>query len=139
MSLLLASPYPQVLLLLTPPCPHRCPHCYLLHIPKDALIVNLSLSPQAEKRQREHEAEERHESMMSQWKMWQQRIAQQHEFDDLMYKFHEQKHMYMYLVTMEVLKFCKCTDFTQELGRYFMHDVSSGEGGRGERLVFRFI
>ena len=80
---------------------------------------------QYEKREREKEAEERHESMMAQWKMWQMRLSQQHEFDDLMHKFAEMKHAYMYHVTMEVLKFCRCTDFTQELGRYFMHEVKT--------------
>jgi len=67
------------------------------------------------------EIEERRESMMAQWKMWQMRLSQQHEFDNLMGKFEEMKHHYMFAVTMEFLKFCKCSDFTEELQRYFMH------------------
>jgi len=67
------------------------------------------------------EAAERQHSMMAQWKMWQMRLSQQHEFDNLMYQFSEQKHGYMFAVTMEFLKFCKCSDFTDELQRYFMH------------------
>merc|ERR1712241_1406202 len=38
------------------------------------------------------EIEERRESMMAQWKMWQMRLSQQHEFDNLMGKFEEMKH-----------------------------------------------
>jgi len=73
-------------------------------------------------RERQHkEAEERHESMMAQWKMWQMRLNQQHEFENLMAHFTEMKHGYMFAVTMELLKFCKCSDFTEDLQRYFMH------------------
>lgn len=67
------------------------------------------------------EASERHESMMAQWKMWQMRLNQQHEFENLMEKFTEMKHGYMFALTMEFLKFCKCSDFTEDLQRYFMH------------------
>lgn len=76
---------------------------------------------EVEKERHNKEAKERHESMMAQWKMWQMRLNQQHEFDNLMEKFTEQKHGYMFAVTMEFLKFCKCSDFTDELQRYFMH------------------
>ncbi|GFN96450.1 hypothetical protein PoB_002295600 [Plakobranchus ocellatus] len=77
---------------------------------------------EAEKKRHEREAAERHESMMAQWKMWQMKISQQHEFEDMTYKFMEQKHAYMYMVTTQFLQFCKCSDFTEELGRYFVHD-----------------
>lgn len=81
-------------------------------------------------RERQHkEAEERHESMMAQWKMWQMRLNQQHEFENLMMKFTEMKHHYMFGVTMELLKFCKCSDFTEDLQRYFMHGDQAYEGG----------
>lgn len=75
------------------------------------------------------EAAERHESMMAQWKMWQMRLSQQHEFDNLIGKFTEMKHGYMFAVTMEFLKFCKCSDFTDELQRYFMHGDMHYESG----------
>merc|ERR1712168_96991 len=81
-------------------------------------------------RERQHkEAAERHESMMAQWKMWQMRLNQQHEFDNLMGKFTELKHGYMFAITMEFLKFCKCSDFTDELQRYFMHGDLHWEDG----------
>jgi len=34
----------------------------------------------------------------------------------------EMKHTYAYMVTCEFLKFCKCSDFTEDLEKYFMHD-----------------
>jgi len=77
---------------------------------------------QMEKERVRHEAEERHESMMAQWKMWQKRLEMQHEFDGLAYAMMEMKHKYMYMVTMEFLKFCKCSDWSNELARYFQHD-----------------
>jgi len=84
---------------------------------------------EAEKEKAEKESHERHESMMAQWKMWQMRLDQQHEFDNLMGKFAEMKHHYMFAVTMEFLKFCKCSDFTDDLQRYFMHGSQKYEGG----------
>lgn len=84
---------------------------------------------EAEKARVHKEIEERRESMMAQWKMWQMRLSQQHEFDNLMDKFAEMKHHYMFAVTMEFLKFCKCTDFTEELHRYFIHGDMKYEGG----------
>lgn len=80
---------------------------------------------EAERKAHEQEAAERHESMMSQWKMWQMKITQMHTFDDLTYTFAESKHHYMFLVMTEFLKFCKCSDYTEEFERYFMHDGSS--------------
>lgn len=77
---------------------------------------------ETERKAHEREAAERHESMMAQWKQWQMKISQMHTFDDLTYKFAEQKHTYMYTVMTEFLKFCKCSDFTEELSRYFMHE-----------------
>lgn len=84
---------------------------------------------ETEKTRVHKEIEERRESMMAQWKMWQMRLGQQHEFDNLMEKFAEMKHTYMFAVTMEFLKFCKCSDFTEELQRYFLHGDMKYEGG----------
>jgi len=84
---------------------------------------------EVEREQHAKEASERKESMMAQWKMWQMRLNQQHEFDNLMGVFTELKHGYMFAVTMEFLKFCKCSDFTDELQRYFMHGDMSYQGG----------
>merc|ERR1712130_988811 len=33
-----------------------------------------------------------------------------------------QKHKYYYMVTFEFLKFCRCSDFTAEIERFFMHE-----------------
>jgi len=77
---------------------------------------------QAEKERVEKEAHERQESMMYQWKMWQQKLENMHEFEGLGYEIMEMKHKYMYLVTCEFLRFCKCSDFTESLERYFQHD-----------------
>merc|ERR1712141_845653 len=82
-----------------------------------------------EKARVEKEIEERRESMQAQWKMWQMRLSQQHEFDSLLDKFAEMKHHYMFAVTMEFLKFCKCSDFTDDLQRYFMHGDQKYHGG----------
>jgi hypothetical protein len=81
-----------------------------------------------EKERIKHEAEERQESMMAQWKMWQQKLENMHEFEGLGYEIMEMKHKYMYLVTMEFLRFCKCSDFTETLARYFQHDGLSYNG-----------
>jgi len=77
---------------------------------------------QMEKERVQHEAEERHESMMAQWKQWQKKLQMQHEFDGLGHAIIEMKHKYMYLVTMEFLKFCRCSDWSNELAHYFQHD-----------------
>lgn len=82
-----------------------------------------------EKARVQKEIEERRESMQAQWKMWQMRLSQQHEFDSLLDKFAEMKHYYMFAVTMEFLKFCKCSDFTEDLQRYFMHGDQKYEAG----------
>lgn len=84
---------------------------------------------EAEHMKQAKEAEERKQSMMSQWKMWDMRLNQQHEFENMMEKFTEMKHSYMFAVTMEFLKFCKCSDFTDDLQRYFMHGDMHYEGG----------
>jgi len=77
---------------------------------------------ESEKEKHEKEAHERQENMMAQWRMWQRRLEMQHEFEGLGEQIMEMKHKYMYMVTMEFLKFCKCSDFTAELERYFMHE-----------------
>jgi len=84
---------------------------------------------EVERKRVEMEAHERQENMMAQWKMWQQRLNQQHEFDDLLYKFAELKHAYMFTVTMEFLKFCKCSDFTEDMQRLFVHADLHYDGG----------
>jgi len=75
-----------------------------------------------EKKRKEHEAEERQEMMMSQWKMWERRVHEQQEFESLNYKLMEMKHEYSFSLTSEFLKFCKCSDFIEDLEKFFIHD-----------------
>jgi len=75
-----------------------------------------------ERNRLQHEAEERHEMMMSQYKNYQRRLEEQEEFDSLEYALMEMKHKYTFMLTAEFLKFCKCSDFTADLEKFFMHD-----------------
>merc|ERR1712055_225887 len=90
--------------------------------------ANAKRKMEEQREKAEKESHERHESMMAQWKMWQMRLNQQHEFDDRMGKFAEMKHKYMFAVTMEFLDFCECADFTDDLERYFMHGDEKYDG-----------
>jgi len=69
-----------------------------------------------------HEAEERQQAMESEWKMWEKKMQMTANFESLGYQIQEMKHTYYYLVTFEFLKFCKCSDFTSEVERFFHHD-----------------
>lgn len=75
-----------------------------------------------EKMRVEKEAKERHDNMMAQWASWQKKLKMQSEFEGLGEEIMELKHKYMYMVTCEFLKFCKCSDFSADLERYFQHD-----------------
>merc|ERR1712223_2091468 len=55
-----------------------------------------------EKERAKMEAEERQKNMMAEWKMWEKKMQMTASF--------------------ESLKFCKCSDFTAEIERFFMHD-----------------
>merc|ERR1712168_1732660 len=68
---------------------------------------------EAQRARVEAENKEKRESMMAQWKMWQMRLSELSEFEDNIGKFSEMKHAYMFSITMEFLKFCKCSDFTE--------------------------
>jgi len=69
-----------------------------------------------------HEAEERKEAMESEWKMWEKKMTMTASFEKLGYEIMEMKHKYYYMVTFEFLKFCKCSDFTSEIERFFHHE-----------------
>jgi len=69
-----------------------------------------------------HEAEERQIAMESEWKMWEKKMQMTASFENLGYQIMEMKHTYYYLVTFEFLKFCKCSDFTSEVERFFHHE-----------------
>merc|ERR1712130_417898 len=55
-----------------------------------------------EKERAKMEAEERQKNMMAEWKMWEKKMQMTHTFD--------------------FLKFCRCSDFTAEIERFFMHE-----------------
>jgi len=68
------------------------------------------------------EAAERQTAMEPEWKMWEKKLTQTVSFDALSYKINEMKHQYYYMMVFEFLKFCKCSDFTTEVERFFHHD-----------------
>jgi len=69
-----------------------------------------------------HEAEERQHAMEAEWKMWENKMTMTANFESLGYEIMEMKHKYYYVVTFEFLKFCKCSDFTSEIERFFNHE-----------------
>jgi len=68
------------------------------------------------------EVAERQLAMESEWKMWEKKMTMTASFEALGYEIMEMKHKYYYLVTFEFLKFCKCSDFTADVERYFHHE-----------------
>jgi len=87
------------------------------------------MQERAEKKHQEMEREKamkemasRRESMMNQWRMWQSQLAQAEEFDGNMNKYMEMKIKYMFSLTMDYLKFCRCSDYAGHLQRYLSHD-----------------
>jgi len=94
------------------------------------------IEERAEEKKREHEREQamkemkmRRESMMSQWRSWQQQIEAAEEFDGSMSKYEEMKIKYMFTLTMDFLKFCKCSDYTTHLQRYLVNGDMSYMAG----------
>jgi len=77
------------------------------------------------KRMAAKEAAERQVAMESEWKMWEKKLTMTASFENLGYQIMEMKGKYYYLVTFEFLKFCKCTDFTSDVERYFNHESLS--------------
>jgi len=87
------------------------------------------------KREREEaraagEQKERREAMMAHFRQLQMKTQELASFDNVMDKFVEMKHQYMFAVVMEFLKFCKCSDFTSELERYFQHGDYGYQAGQ---------
>jgi len=85
--------------------------------------------------EREHAMKEmkmKRESMMMQWKQWQQQLAAAEEFDGSMNKYEEMKVKYMFSLTMDFLKFCKCSDYTGALQKYLMYGEMSFEPGMND-------
>lgn len=75
-----------------------------------------------EKAKEMQEAKEREELQMAQWKMWEHQMEMSGQFDTISRTVADLKGKYHYTVTMEFFKFCKCSDFTAEVGRYFNHE-----------------
>merc|ERR1711976_778050 len=75
------------------------------------------------------EQKARRESMMAEWRMWQAQIAQADEFDAMIYGSMEMKYKYMFDITMEFLKFCRCADDTAHLQRYLQYGDKTYQPG----------
>merc|ERR1719277_1660102 len=93
----------------------------------------------AAEKKREHsrdmmmkEAKMKRETLMSQWRMWQRQLKQAEEWAEGMNKYTEMKVKYMFTLTMDFLKFCKCTDDTAPLQRYLRLGDQTYEPGMTE-------
>merc|ERR1712010_54848 len=72
-----------------------------------------------EKAKAEADARERRENQMAQWKMWEKQMEMSAVFDTISAQVTEVKHKYYEMVVFEQLRFCRCSDFTEDVGRYF--------------------
>merc|ERR1711963_4631 len=86
------------------------------------------ITQQAEEKKREAMHEKmmkdhkmKRENMVAQWRMWQNQLKQVEEYDESMEKYTEMKIKYMFSLTMDYLKFCKCSDNTADLQRYLRY------------------
>merc|ERR1712154_557271 len=78
------------------------------------------------------EAKMKRENMVAQWRMWQNQLKQTEEYDEQMAKYAEMKIKYMFTLTMDYLKFCKCSDDTASLQRYLQCGGMAFEPGMSE-------
>merc|ERR1711963_967657 len=97
------------------------------------------ITEQAEEKKREmarekmmKEARAKRESMVAQWRMWQNQIKQAEEYTGNMDKYQTMKTKYMFSLTMDYLKFCRCSDYTAPLQRYLSYDGMTYEPGMSE-------
>jgi len=97
------------------------------------------ITHEAEEKKREHsrekmmkEAKMRRDNMVAQWRMWQNQIKQTEAYDDQMAKYTDMKIKYMFSLTMDYLKFCKCSDDTSALQRYLRHGDMTYEPGMSQ-------
>merc|ERR1712141_680356 len=67
------------------------------------------------------EAKMKRENMVAQWRMWERQLKQTEEYEGSMAKYTEMKVKYMFSLTMDYLKFCKCSDNTADLQRYLRY------------------
>jgi len=78
------------------------------------------------------EAKAKREAMVAQWRMWQSQLTQTEEYAGNMEKYTMMKVKYMFSLTMDFLKFCRCSDYTAPLQRYLMFDGMTYEPGMSE-------
>jgi len=78
------------------------------------------------------EAKSKRDSMVAQWRMWQNQIKQAEEYTGNFEKYEAMKIKYMFTLTMDYLKFCRCSDYTAPLQRYLLHDGVTYEPGMSE-------
>merc|ERR1712213_231774 len=94
---------------------------------------------EAEDKKREYKREKmmkeskaKRENMVAQWRMWERQLKQTEEYTGAMDKYTDMKVKYMFSLTMDYLKFCKCSDDTAPLQRYLRYDGMSYEPGMSE-------
>jgi len=102
-----------------------------------ALLKQITQAAEEKKREAMHEkmmkeAKMKRENMVAQWRMWQNQLKQTEEYDSSMSKYTEMKVKYMFSLTMDFLKFCKCSDYTGPLQRYLRYGEMSYEPGMTE-------
>jgi len=97
------------------------------------------ITHQAEEKKREYKREKmmkeskaKRDSMVAQWRMWEKQLKQTEEYSGAMDKYTEMKVKYMFSLTMDFLKFCKCSDDTAPLQRYLRHGDMTYEPGMTE-------
>merc|ERR1711963_961647 len=97
------------------------------------------ITQQAEDKKREYKREKmmkeskaKRENMVAQWRMWERQLKQTEEYSGAMDKYTDMKVKYMFSLTMDYLKFCKCSDDTAPLQRYLRYDGMSYEPGMSE-------
>jgi len=104
---------------------------------QERLLREMEQRTEEKKREMEHEKamkemEHKRESMMHQVRMWQAQLNRAEEFDDSMEKYTNMKIKYMFSLTMDFLKFCRCSDYTAHLQRYLHHDGDTYEPGHSD-------
>jgi len=74
---------------------------------------------EAEKMRVAAEAEEKRKNQMAQYKMWERQMEMSATFDSISREVTEVKAKWYHTVTFEFLRFCKCSEFTVDIGHYF--------------------
>merc|ERR1712154_445168 len=102
-----------------------------------ALLKQITEAAEEKKREASREkmmkeAKMKRENMVAQWRMWQNQLKQTEEYDEQMAKYAEMKIKYMFTLTMDYLKFCKCSDDTASLQRYLQYGGMTFQPGMSE-------